>query len=88
MVIFKLISAFKWVSDASKYNGNKLKWILKMDDDVLLDIQELNKFINNIAKEDKNAIFCHVKPADPPMRKKAIDKQYTHSLLIRNGVKF
>ena len=75
MVVFKLISAFKWISDASKYNGNKLKWILKLDDDVLLDIRELNKLFDNIPKKDNNAIFCKVKSDDPPMRNKTIDKQ-------------
>ena len=75
MVVFKLISAFKWISDASKYNGNKLKWILKLDDDVLLDIRKLNKFFDNIPKKDYNAIFCKVKSDDPPMRNKTIDKQ-------------
>ena len=67
---FKLVSAFKWISDASKYNGNNLKWILKMDDDVLLGIQELEKFIKNIPQEDLNAIFCKIKPHDPTIRGK------------------
>ena len=76
MVVFKLVSAFKWISDASKYNGNKLKWILKLDDDVLLDIQELFKLFDAIPKKDHNAIFCKVKHDDPPMRNKTCDKQY------------
>ena len=69
-VVFKLVSAFKWISDASKYNGNNLKWILKMDDDVLLGIQELEKFIKNIPRDDSNSIFCKVKPHDPTIRGK------------------
>ena len=69
-VVFKLVSAFKWISDASKYNGNNLKWILKIDDDVLLGIQELEKFIKNIPQEDSNAIFCKIKPHDPTIRGK------------------
>ena len=75
-VVFKLGSAFKWISDASKFNGNNLEWILKLDDDVLLDVNELKKFIDQIRQDRLNSIFCHVKSADPPMRNKDIDKQY------------
>ena len=58
-VVYKLISAFKWIMDASKYNGSKLKWILKLDDDVLLDINELKQFTENLQEKDFSTIFCH-----------------------------
>ena len=41
-----------------------------MDDDVLLGIQELERFIENVSQEDSNAIFCKIKPHDPTIRGK------------------
>ena len=56
--------------DASKYNGSKLKWILKLDDDVLLDINELKQFTENLHEKDFNTIFCHVMRGYSPHRNK------------------
>ena len=39
-MIIKEINAFNWVLKAYE-NSSKLKWIMKMDDDVLLNIPEL-----------------------------------------------
>ena len=69
MVVFKLVSAFKWIMDASKYNGNKLKWILKLDDDVLLNVEKLKQFLETIHEND--FIYCRVFPKEwqVPLRK-------------------
>ena len=56
---FKLISAFKWISKSSKIMKNdELKWILKLDDDILLDFDQLQKYIQN--ESNSSSIHCHM----------------------------
>ena len=43
-----------------------LKWILKVDDDVLLNVGKLSEFLDTI--QDNNSIYCRVFPRDPPHR--------------------
>ena len=94
-VAFKLLSAFKWIYQAStgsdvtngpfiKDIGNggrqgssqhstktsNLKWILKLDDDVLLNVEKLKQFLETIHEND--FIYCRVFPKEwqVPLRKK------------------
>ena len=67
-VVFKLVSAFKWISEASKSNGDNLKWILKLDDDVLININELKIFIEQLQQKDLDSIYCHVYAYPDPAR--------------------
>ena len=82
---FKLISAFNWLLQASLISeSSRLKWILKLDDDVLLNIVELQKFVEGIELSSKflggfqhtynttDDIYCHVKPDDPPLWDKTL----------------
>ena len=43
-----------------------LKWILKLDDDVLLNVGKLSEFLETIQNND--SIYCRVFPHDPPHR--------------------
>ena len=83
-VAFKLLSAFKWIYQASTgsdaTNGpfigngegqgssqqstktNNLKWILKLDDDVLLNVEKLKQFLETIHEND--SLYCRVFPKD------------------------
>ena len=56
---FKLISAFKWISNSSRIiQENKLKWIIKLDDDILLNVDQIQKYIKYETNED--SIHCHM----------------------------
>ena len=63
---YKLLSAFRWLSIASKSTKN-LEWILKLDDDVLINVEFVKKFIQNI--QDTKSIFCNIYNASFPFRK-------------------
>ena len=64
-VSYKLISAFRWLSIASK-SAKNLQWILKQDDDVLLNVEVVKKFIQNI--QNTKSIYCSVYKASLPFR--------------------
>ena len=67
-VAFKLISAFKWISKSSKVMKNDgLEWILKLDDDILLDFDQLQKYIQN--ESNSSSIHCHMYHYVEPYRK-------------------
>ena len=74
---FKLISAFNWIFDASNATeDSNLKWILKMDDDVLLNTKELKNYIDGIGRNDTDSIYCRVyKKAKAIREKKAHAKE-------------
>jgi hypothetical protein len=57
-VILKELSAFKWVIDSyNGYNGtSKLKWVIKMDDDVILNPWATRNFLRK-QDPDKKAIY-------------------------------
>ena len=58
---FKLVSGFSWISNASNATeDSNLKWILKMDDDVLLNTQELKNYIGEIGSNKTDSIHCRV----------------------------
>ena len=44
-----------------------LKWILKVDDDVLLNVGKLSEFLETI-QDNNDSIYCRVFPHDPPHR--------------------
>ena len=70
-VVYKELSAFKWIDQASTVSDvNNLKWILKVDDDVLLNVGKLKQFLDTI--QDIDSIYCQVKPDDPPLWDKTI----------------
>ena len=71
-VSLKLLSAFKWISKASQRQGGQLKWILKMDDDVLLNLKALQVFIQRL--NVTNSIYCHVYAGSSPFRTDADNK--------------
>ena len=60
----KLLSAFKWINKASSQPNSKLKWILKLDDDVLLNVDMLM----NHLKVQENLIHCPVYERATPFR--------------------
>ena len=59
----KLLSSFYWTTMLS--TSSKLKWIVKLDDDVLLNVQRLDLFLNNIISD---AIYCKVISNMKPFR--------------------
>ena len=84
---FKLISAFNWIFDASNATeDSNLKWILKMDDDVLLNTKELKKYIDGIGRNDTDSIYCRVYTKAKAIREKKarakekkLEKWYVYS---------
>ena len=71
---YKLLSAFRWLTMASKATrDNKLEWILKLDDDVLLNVVVVKKFIQQI--QDNKSIYCKVYNASHPFRENS-DKKW------------
>ena len=70
-VSYKLLSAFRWLSIASKSTKN-LEWILKLDDDVLLNVEAVKRFIQNI--QDPKSIHCHIYNASLPFRRNSEEK--------------
>ena len=83
-----MISAFNWIFDASNATeDSNLKWILKMDDDVLLNTKELKNYIDGIGRNDTDSIYCRVyKKAKAIREKKArakdkkLEKWYVKSI--------
>ena len=63
---FKLLSAFKWINEASKIS--KPKWILKLDDDVLLNVEKLKNILQNFEAHKQNIIYCNVYNVVEPFR--------------------
>ena len=57
-VALKLASGFKWISKANEIQGGQLKWVLKLDDDVLLNLGALQVFIEGL--NDTSSIYCYV----------------------------
>ena len=67
----KLLSAFRWLSIASK-STKSLEWILKLDDDVLLNVDAVKRFIQNI--QDPKSIHCRIYNASLPFRENSKEK--------------
>ena len=56
---FKLISAFKWISESTRVmESSRVKWILKLDDDILLNVDQLQKYIES--ESNSSSIHCHM----------------------------
>ena len=64
-VALKLLSSFKWLREFSK--SSELQWILKLDDDVLINFERLVKFVNQI-RLNQNSIYCLVYERAAPFR--------------------
>ena len=47
--------------------NDELKWILKLDDDILLDFDQLQKYIQN--ESNSSSIHCHMYHYVEPYRK-------------------
>ena len=63
----KLASAFQWISAMSLQISNSWKWILKLDDDVILNLSQLENFVHRL-QSSNNTIYCHVYQAEQPFR--------------------
>ena len=57
----KMISAFKWITEL-KNNGN-LKWIIKMDDDILIKFATLDSYLSS-KNVSFQAIHCPIHNID------------------------
>ena len=67
----KLLSAFKWIKEASKLS--KLKWILKLDDDVLLNVEKLLKHTKYYeTHKSASALYCSVITGAIPIRERKV----------------
>lgn len=67
-VILKEISAFQWIwSSVNATQGqNKLKWVVKIDDDVILNPVEFNKILISSEKDvDEKQLICRQINARP-----------------------
>ena len=63
----KLLSSFYWISEIPKQN--KLKWVVKIDDDVLLNVEKFDTYVKTILFTEKtNSIYGQVYYGTPPMR--------------------
>ena len=76
----KLLSSFYWISQIPKQN--KLKWIVKIDDDVLLNVKKFNTYVETILFTEKtSSIYGQVYYGTPPMRS---GKWYVFRLIQKN----
>ena len=62
---YKLLSAFKWLKEFSK--SSQLQWIIKLDDDVIINPEGLKQFVNKL-KVNESKIHCVVSYEPAPMR--------------------
>jgi hypothetical protein len=60
-VVLKQLSAIKWVIDSYKgYNGQpKLKWLIKLDDDIIMNPWAMRNYFQNLEKNPENKICFH-----------------------------
>ena len=65
-VSMKLLSSFYWVS---MLKTSKLKWIVKIDDDVLLNVQRLDELMKST---QPNEIYCRARPGRKVLRSKIL----------------
>ena len=66
-VSLKMLSSFYWISQINQ--NSKLKWIIKIDDDVLLNIEKLDTYVNTIIQNElTDSIYCRVYYGIKPMR--------------------
>ena len=67
----KEVSAFHWIQEA--YNAHrttsKLKWIIKMDDDVIVNPLQLQNVLEKFQNEaEHKTIICELIPSGRPLR--------------------
>ena len=66
-VSLKMLSSFYWISQINQ--NSKLKWIVKIDDDVLLNVEKLDSYVDTIIQNDLiDSIYCRVYYGIKPMR--------------------
>ena len=61
----KLLATFYWLSKVDR-SKSALKWIVKLDDDVIVNMKNLDKFMMQHFQEDK--IFCRLCHNFSPVR--------------------
>ena len=57
-VPLKLISAFHWLIKSANLKKSKLQWILKLDDDILLNFHSLETLLSQL-NPTKSSIYCN-----------------------------
>ena len=63
----KMLSSLYWISQI--HQNSKLKWIVKIDDDVLLNVKKLDSYLDTVIKnESTERIHCRVYYGIKPMR--------------------
>ena len=63
----KMLSSLYWISQINQ--NSKLKWIVKIDDDVLLNFERLDSYLNTVIEnESTERIHCRVYYGIKPMR--------------------
>ena len=60
-VAFKLLAAFRWLSHVPM---PQFKWLVKIDDDVILDLTNLDIYLSE-SSSNENAIHCYVNTGSP-----------------------
>ena len=63
----KLLSSFNWINGIQD-DLTKLKWIIKLDDDVIVNITMLDEYLRS-NETFQNAIHCHLSNWPDPIRR-------------------
>ena len=60
----KLLASFNWINNL---NLSKLKWIVKLDDDIIFNLYQLDKYLSspNVTRKGDNFIHCKVNNGIP-----------------------
>ena len=60
----KLLASFNWINNL---NLSKLKWIVKLDDDIIFNLYQLDKYLSspNVTRNGDNFIHCKVNNGIP-----------------------
>ena len=81
----KLISAFHWLIQSKDLKKSNLQWVLKLDDDVLLNVYSLETLLSKL-DPTKYSIYCNYYSDSTPFRNSASKwfvsyEQYPYPLL-------
>ena len=60
----KLLASFNWINNL---HLSKLKWIVKLDDDIIFNLYQLDKYLSspNVTRNGDNFIHCKVNNGIP-----------------------